>query len=150
MSSREGQDVAGEWSFNLFRRQHHEKFRSSLDKLGLTGLSDAVVAARYHYLSNLIGGVEVEYVESDTKAWVRFPHPRWIYMGTAICGIPDTVGQGYVRGWYGQNGVSLKNPNSGLSVQARIPMWDAGFRVILWNMITNLAWTIAPALSKVR
>ena len=42
LSSREGQDVAGEWSFNLFRRQHHEKFRSSLDKLGLTGLSDAV------------------------------------------------------------------------------------------------------------
>ena len=54
--------------------------------------------ARYHFLSNRIGGVEVEYVEgSETKAWTRFPHPRWIYMGTAICGIPDTVGQGYVQ-----------------------------------------------------
>ena len=128
LSSREGQDVAGEWSFNLFRRQHHEKFRSSLDKLGLTGLSDAVAAARYHYLSNLIGGVEVEYVEeSDTKAWVRFPHPRWIYMGTAICGIPDTVGQGYVRGWYGQNGVSLKNPKLGFVCTSQDTHVGCGF-----------------------
>ncbi len=114
LSSREGHDVVGDWSFNLFRRQHHEKFLSSFDKLGLTELPHAVAAARYHYLSNRIGGVGVEYVEeSETKAWIRFPHPRWIYMGTAICGIPDTVGQGYVRGWYGHNGVSLGNPNLG-------------------------------------
>ena len=100
LSSREGHDVVGDWSFNLFRRQHHEKFLSSFDKLGLTGLPHAVAAARYHFLSNRIGGVAVEYVEeSETKAWIRFPHPRWIYMGTAICGIPDTVGQGYVHGW---------------------------------------------------
>ena len=114
LSSREGHDVVGDWSFNLFRRQHHEKFLSSFDKLGLTGLPHAVAAARYHFLSNRIGGVAVEYVEeSETKAWIRFPHPRWIYMGTAICGIPDTVGQGYVHGWYGHNGVSLENPNLG-------------------------------------
>ena len=38
-----------------------------------------------HYLSNQVGGVKVEYVyESDTKAWVRYPPPRWIWSGTAI------------------------------------------------------------------
>ena len=64
----EGRDVVGHWSFNLFRRQHHEKFLSSCDKLGLTGFPHAVSAACYHYLSNRIGGVDVEYVEeSDTK-----------------------------------------------------------------------------------
>ena len=114
IASREGHDVVGEWAFNLFRRQHHEKFLSSFDKLGLSDLPHAVAAARYHCLSNRIGGVEVEYVEeSDTKAWIRFPHPRWIYMGTAICGIPDSVGKGFVNGWYGQNGVSLQNPRLG-------------------------------------
>ena len=62
LSAREGHDVVGDWSFNLFRRQHHDKFLSSFDKLGLTGLPDAVASARYHYLSNRIGGVDVEYV----------------------------------------------------------------------------------------
>ncbi|MEK9724285.1 MAG: hypothetical protein VW405_12510, partial [Rhodospirillaceae bacterium] len=114
IASNDGADAAGDWAFSLFRRQHLEKFLSSFDKLGLTGLPDAVAAARYHYLSNQIGGVTVEYVaESDRKAWVRFPHPRWIYMGPAICGVPESVGQGYVRGWYGHNGVSLGNPRLG-------------------------------------
>lgn len=128
VSSRAGADVAGEWTFNLFRRQHTEKFLASFDKLGLTGLPHAVAAARYHFLSNRIGGVEVEYVkESDTKAWVRFPHPRWIYMGTAICGVPESVGRGYVRGWYGQNGVSLGNSRLGFVCTSEDTHADCGF-----------------------
>ena len=51
--------------------------------------------------------------ESDRKAWVRFPHPRWIYNGTAICGVPVEVGHGFIHGWYGHNGVTLKNPRLG-------------------------------------
>src|SRR5687767_5547505 len=44
----------------------------------------AVAAAQYHYLSNWIGGVHVEYMyESDRKAWIRYPPPRWIWQGTA-------------------------------------------------------------------
>jgi len=114
IASRAGDQAAGDWAFNLFRRQHTEKFLSSFDKLGLSELPHAVAAARYHFLSNRIGGVDVEYVEeSPAKAWVRFPHPRWIYMGTAICGVPESVGRGYVRGWYGHNGVSLQNPRLG-------------------------------------
>mgnify|MGYP001387359590 CR=1 FL=1 len=93
LSAREGHDVVGDWSFNLSRRQHQEKFLLSFDKPGLTGLPHAVASARYHYLSRRIGGVDGENVEElDTKAWIRFPHLRWIYMGTAICGIPDTMG----------------------------------------------------------
>ena len=60
---REGPDVIGEWMFRLFRRQHEEKFLSSFEKLGLKDLPDAVACARYHVLSNGIGGVPVEYVE---------------------------------------------------------------------------------------
>ena len=63
--------------FRVFRRQHHERFLPGLEKLGLRGLPDAVAAASYHYLSNRIGGVRVEFMrESDRKAWVRFPPPR--------------------------------------------------------------------------
>ena len=114
VASRGGARLAGDWVFHTFRRQHEEKFLSSFDKLGLTGLPHAVAAAQYHYLSNSVGGVEVEYMyEADDKAWVHFCHPRWIYDGTAICAVPVEVSHGFLRGWYGQNGVSLGNPRLG-------------------------------------
>jgi hypothetical protein len=114
VASREGAAVVGEWVRRTFRRQHEAKFLSSFTKLGLDGLPHAVACARYHYLSNRIGGVEVEYMaESDRKAWVRFPHPRWLYDGTALCGVPESVSHGFLRGWYAHNGVSLRNPRLG-------------------------------------
>ena len=62
-----------EWMFRLFRRQHEEKFLSSFAKLGLQGAPPAVACAKYHVLSNNVGGVGVEYMEeSERKAWVRF------------------------------------------------------------------------------
>lgn len=111
---REGPGVIGEWMFRLFRRQHEEKFLSSFQKLGLEGLPDAVACARYHVLSNSMGGVPVEYMEeTDKKAWVRFRYPRWMYDGPTLCGIPVEASRGFLKGWYAQNGVSLKNPRLG-------------------------------------
>ena len=105
---------AAEWVYRLFRHQHHEKFLSSFEKLGLEGMPDAVACAAYHYLSNSVGGVCVEFMrESDRKAWVRFVPPRWAYPGAAICGIPSEVSRAMLRGWYAQNGVSLGNPRLG-------------------------------------
>jgi len=111
---REGPAVIGDWMFRLFRRQHEEKFLSSFEKLGLSQLPDAVACARYHVLSNSMGGVPVEFMaETDTKAWVRFRYPRWMYDGAALCGIPVEASRGFLKGWYAQNGVSLKNPRLG-------------------------------------
>lgn len=114
VSSRRGAAVAGDWIFRLFRRQHEARFLAGLDKLGLADKPDAVACAGYHYLSNRIGGVDVQFMaESDKKAWVRFPPPRWIYQGAAICGVPSEVSRGMLRGWYARNGVSLGNPRLG-------------------------------------
>lgn len=114
VATREGPDVVGEWMFRLFRRQHEEKFLSSFQKLGLEGLPDAVACAKYHVLSNSMGGVAVEYMpETDKKAWVRFRYPRWMYDGAVVCGIPVEASRGFLKGWYGQNGVSLGNPRLG-------------------------------------
>ena len=110
----EGKEVVGEWMFRLFRQQHLDKFLSSFAKLGLTDLPHAVACARYHTLSNGVGGVQVEYMEeSDKKAWVRFRYPRWMYAGPAICGIPREASLGFLKGWYAHNGVSLQNPRLG-------------------------------------
>ncbi len=69
-----------------------------------------MAAAQYHYLSNWIGGVHVEYMfETDRKAWIRYPPPRWIWKGTAICGVPGEVSRAMLRGWHANNGVALNN-----------------------------------------
>jgi hypothetical protein len=108
--TRRGTPDAAEFVFRVFRRQQQERFLPGLEKLGLSHLPPAVAAAQYHHLSNWIGGVSVEYMyESDRKAWIRYPPPRWIWQGTAICGIPSEVSRAMLRGWHANNGVALDN-----------------------------------------
>jgi hypothetical protein len=114
MVTRRGTSDAAEFVFRVFRRQQQERFLPGLEKLGLTHLPPAVAAAQYHYLSNWIGGVAVEYIyETDRKAWIRYPPPRWIWKGTAICGVPGEVSRAMLRGWHANNGVSLGNARLG-------------------------------------
>lgn len=114
VSTNQPNKTVGDWMFKLFRRQHLDKFLSSFEKLGLSELPDAVACAKYHVLSNNLGGVGVEYMyESDQKAWVRFRYPRWMYHGPTICGVPVEISRGFLNGWYAYNGVSLKNPRLG-------------------------------------
>lgn len=109
-----GNEIAAKFIFKLFRYQHHKNFLPGLEKLNLTDLPDAVAAAQYHYFSNQLGGVKVEYLKvSDKKAWIRYPPPRWIWAGTAICAIPGIVNEQMMRGWHAHNGVSLENPRLG-------------------------------------
>jgi len=108
--TRRGTADAAEFVFRVFRRQQQERFLPGLKKLGIDHLPPAVAAAQYHYLSNWIGGVHVEYMyESERKAWIRYPPPRWIWKGTAICGIPSDVSKAMLRGWHANNGVALGN-----------------------------------------
>jgi hypothetical protein len=112
--TRRGADTAREFVLRHFRRQHLEKFLPGLAKLGLYRLPHAVACAQYHYLSNAVGGVKTEYVaESERKAWVRYPPPRWIWRGTAACAVPHEVNAAMLHGWHGHNGVSLGNPRLG-------------------------------------
>lgn len=128
ISTRKGPDVMGDWMFKLFRRQHLDKFLSSFDKLGLTGQPHAVACAKYHVLSNNMGGVGVEFMpETDQKAWVRFRYPRWMYAGPTICGVPVEVSRGFLKGWYAHNGVSLGNPRLGFVCVSEDMTGEFGF-----------------------
>ena len=125
--TRRGEEQAAEFVFRLFRRQHLEKFRPGLAKLGLDRLPHAVACAQYHYLSNQLGGVKTEYVrESDRKAWVRYPPPRWIWYGASICGIPSRVNAAMLHGWHGHNGVTLGNPRLGFVCTGQTVDGDPG------------------------
>ena len=123
-----GPKTAGDWTFRLFRQQHEQYFLSSFEKLGLSGLPDAVACARYHVLSNSIGGVPVEYAEeSPIKAWVRFRYPRWMFSGPTICGVPIEASRGFLNGWYAHNGVSLNNPKLGFVCVSEDMTGEFGF-----------------------
>lgn len=125
--SQKNADAARVFVFAHFRRQHLEKFLPGLKKLGLDGLPDAVACAQYHYFSNALGGVKTEYMaEADNKAWVRYPPPRWIWQGTAICGVPREVNEAMLHGWHGHNGVSLGNPRLGFVCTGQTVNGDPG------------------------
>ena len=80
----ESRQVVYDWMFRRFVA-NTVKILSSFAKLGLDGLH-AVACAKYHVLSNGVGGVAVEYMaETDTKAWV--PLIPLDHAGPAICGI---------------------------------------------------------------
>ena len=127
MVTRLGTAPAADVVFRTFRNQHLEAFHPGLEKLGLTGEPDAVACAKYHVLSNALGGVRVEWIpESDTKSWVRYLPPRWIFDGTAVCGIPTELSRAMLRGWHGHNGVSLGNPRLGFVATSQTTDAQAG------------------------
>jgi hypothetical protein len=122
-----GEAVAGDAVFRTYSRQHREKFLPGLALLGLDRLPPAVAAAQYHYLSNFIGTVRVEYMyESDRKAWIRYPPPRWIFDGAAICGIPDSITTAMLRGGHARNGEALGNDRLGFVCTGMTTAGDPG------------------------
>lgn len=124
---RQGVARAAELVHEVFSRQRQERFLPGLKKLGLDHLPHAVAAAQYHYLSNAIGGVSVQYMpESDRKAWVRYPPPRWVWSGTALCAVPTEVSRAMMTGWHAQNGVSLGNPRLGFVCTGQTTDGDPG------------------------
>ena len=125
--SRRGAADAAELVFAVFRRQQQALFLPGLRKLGLEGQPHAVACAQYHYLSNAIGGVSVEWIgESERKSWVRYPPPRWMWAGTAACGIPGSVSRAMMLGWHANNGVSLGNQRLGFVCTGQTVEGDPG------------------------
>ena len=133
-------EAARSFVFAHFRRQHLEKFLPGLKKLGLDALPNAVACAKYHYFSNALGGVKTEYMpESDTKAWVRYPPPRWIWRDAAICAVPREVNEAMLHGWHGHNGVTLGNPRLGFVCTGQTVNGDPGLEGYYYEYDHDLA-----------
>ena len=116
VTRREPADAA-EWVFRPFRHQHHEKFLSSFEKLGLEGharrgrLRRLPLSLQQHRR----GDGRVHARVGTARPGVNFVPPRWIYPGASICGVPSEVSRAFLRAWYAHNGVSLNNPRLGFA-----------------------------------
>ena len=115
-----GQSAAATLMFKMLRRHQLEHFLPGLKKLGIDkDPSDAVKSAKYHYFSNILGGLEVEFMEeTPEKAWVRYPPPFAMSdspftPSAAVAAYAPEVGHAVFRAWHAHNGVSLGNPRLG-------------------------------------
>ena len=108
---RVGVEPAARSSSNL-QKSASRSIQAGARKLGLADEPDAVAVGNIT-CSQTLRWRHVEWIpESETKSWVRYLPPRWIFDGTAVCGIQQSsVGRCF--GWHGHNGISLGNPRLG-------------------------------------
>ena len=101
--------------YSSLRRHQRGYFLQGVEKLGIDGsLSPAQVAGRYHYLSNMLGGVDMEYIEeSPKKVWIRYHAPAWSYPQESLFAVPASVQRAMFAGWHPHNGPSLGAPRLG-------------------------------------
>jgi hypothetical protein len=99
--------LAAVWR-TLLRKHQRKYFLDGLRKLGLDKEPPAVACAKYHYLSNQIGGLRTEYVEeSPKKAWIRYL--PW-FSGPHQFIVPVEAEKATFEGWHAVNWESLNSP----------------------------------------
>lgn len=91
-----------------------ERYHEGLEKLGIDKDPPAVAAAKYHYYTNLIAGLSMEYAEeSSTKVWIRYTAPMWTYDGVAMLAMPADLRRTILGSWHPRNGEMMGCPRLG-------------------------------------
>lgn len=92
--------------FQTLRAHQGSLYLDGLKKLGIREEEPpAVKAAKFHYFSNIIGGLEMEYIEeSPKKCWIRYPAPQWTFPGIAMLAMPAHTRRTRTRAWHPRNG----------------------------------------------
>lgn len=113
-----GAEVLAAFKQRLLRRHQRDYFLPGLDKLGIArNLPPAVIAARYHYFSNMLGGLKMEYIEESPKrVWIRYLAPSYSFTGISLAAVPGKVQRSMFSGWHPFNGLSLGRPQLGFVV----------------------------------
>ena len=135
VSARHGPEVAEDIQFKVLRSHQKHHFLPGLEKLKFPpGTPDTVRCAKYHVLSNSLGGLRVRYGEGNGKAWVVYDTPYWIDSpwspGIAAAAIRPELLIKTMTAWHANNGVLLENPRLGYAqttLVARGDACDAGY-----------------------
>ena len=111
----QGEEPLTDFKYRILHMHHKAHFLDGVRKLGIArDLPPAVIAARYHYLSNQVGGLGMEYVEaSPRQVWIRYLAPVWGFPGAGLFAVPSRSARAVFAGWHAHNGVSLGCPRLG-------------------------------------
>ncbi|WP_247358214.1 hypothetical protein, partial [Bradyrhizobium sp. 39] len=95
--------------FQTLRSHQNVKFLEGLKKLGVReDEPPAVKACKYHYFSNILGGLKLQYIEeSPKKCWIRYLAPRATFTGLAILAVPAHTAKTVAHSWHPRNGELL-------------------------------------------
>jgi hypothetical protein len=126
-----GNEIAEEIQFRVLRSHQKHLFLGGLKKLGLDGeMSDAVRCAKFHVLSNYLGGLRVRYAEEASgRAWVVYDTPYWIdspwtsSMSGAV--IRPEMMYKTMAAWHANNGPFLGNNRLAFVLTQLVPRGDA-------------------------
>jgi hypothetical protein len=95
------------WSA-LLSSEQKVRFQAALVKLGIQDDPPALAAAKYHYFSNSIGGLNMQLIEeSPRKVWIRYLSPWGTYPGIAALIVPTSVRRTILSTWHPRNGELL-------------------------------------------
>lgn len=110
-----GEEAVHQLWFRLLTRHQAGHYRDGLRKLGIRDEEPpAVAAAKYHYFTNVLGGLDLEYVEeSPRKVWIRYLAPMWTYAGVAMMTLPATLRRTIFSAWHPRNGLMMGCPRLG-------------------------------------
>ena len=127
-----GYEMAEEIQFRVLRSHQKHLFLDGLKKLGLDGddISDAVRCARFHVLSNYLGGLRLRYAEEPSgKAWVVYDTPYWIdspwTSSMAVAAIRPQLMYKTMEAWHANNGPVLGNNRLAFVLTQLVPRGDA-------------------------
>lgn len=87
-------------------------YNEGLRKLGIVeGTPPAIAAARYHYFTNIIAGLDLEYFEeSPKKVWLRYRAPNWTFGGLSILALPSRTRRVFMTAWHPRDGLYMDEP----------------------------------------
>jgi hypothetical protein len=110
-----GEEAVHRLWFQLLTRHQVGHYREGLRKLGIgDDEPPAVAAAKYHYFTNVLGGLDLDYVEeSPKKVWIRYLAPMWTYAGVAMMAMPGSLRRTIFSAWHPRNGVVMGCPRLG-------------------------------------
>jgi hypothetical protein len=113
-----GNDELAEAKRRILRKHQRAHFLDGLEKLGISrDLPPAIIGGRYHYLSNALGNLKMEYIEeSPKKVWVRYRAPSYSFTGIGLAAVRSKVQRWMFSGWHPFNGESLGCPQLGFVV----------------------------------
>jgi hypothetical protein len=98
----------------LLSSEQKVRFQSALIKLGIQDDPPALAAAKYHYFSNSIGGLNMQLIEeTPKKVWIRYLSPWGTYPGIAALAVPTSVRRTILSTWHPRNGSLLGCPRLG-------------------------------------